>query len=46
MEKPEFNTIDDYSVAVMTRLDVALLSTLLSLANVTSAQPLGEPAES
>ncbi|MEM8864988.1 MAG: hypothetical protein AAGF31_05520 [Planctomycetota bacterium] len=45
VEKPEFITIGDYSAAVMTRRDNALRPTLLALVNITSVQPLGEPAE-
>ncbi|MEN1681654.1 MAG: hypothetical protein AAGJ46_18890 [Planctomycetota bacterium] len=45
VQSPEFIIIGDYSAAVLTRRAGAMRPTLLSLVNITSVEPAGEPAD-
>lgn len=45
VEKPEFITIGDYTVSILTKRAGAMRHTLLSLMNITSVEPLSEHAE-
>lgn len=46
VEKPEFIMIGSYTASVLIRKDGAMRPVLLTMVNITSVEPLGEPADS
>ncbi len=46
VEKPEFIMVGDYQAAILVRMTGALRTVVIGLMNISSVQPLGEPAQS
>lgn len=45
VDKPEFISVGDFTVSVLSKRAGAMRHTLLSLINITSVEPAGEHAE-